>query len=98
MVQEQEMQRRQLMARYQNASPAEQAIIKQQLLAQRHQQQQNLQQQQMQMAGMPGAQPGMAAYDAQVLCSYSLSQWMGLALTARQIYGKNYVLPSLITW
>ncbi len=60
------MQRRQLMARYQNASPAEQQLIKQQLLAQR--QQQYLQQQQLQMAGMQGgAQPGMGAYDAQVL-------------------------------
>ena len=63
-AQEQEMQRRQLMARYQNATPAEQQLIKQQLLAQR--QQQYLQQQQLQMAGMAAGQPGMAAYDAQV--------------------------------
>jgi len=68
-MQEQELQRRQLLARYQHASPAEQQLIKQQLIAQQRQQMQ--QQQQAQMAGMQpgapyGAQAGMAAMDAQV--------------------------------
>lgn len=66
------MQRRQLLARYQHASPAERQLIKQQLIAQQQRQQMMQQQQQeAQMAGMQpgapyGAQAGMAAVDAQV--------------------------------
>ena len=67
--QEQEYQRRQVMARYQSATPLEQERIRQQLMAQRQQQ---MMQQQGFMPGLSSSMPGspsMGGLDPQVGCA-----------------------------
>ena len=67
MVQEQQYQRQQLMARYQSATAMERERIQQQLMAQRQQQ---MMQQQGLMGGLSAPMPGshgMGGFDTQVI-------------------------------